>query len=431
MVSFFRVGKLFQRCGADLLLLFVGKTIVHFSDFGEFFFVLFGVFDRADGVDECDDVLGCSVDVYEGAVGNTVLVNDFADGDRSASAFFVGRADAVQSVLSLDRGHRCYGFRNGDVAAGAGHTRADGGGVFSAGRGHVSAADRDVAAGAFPAGADARSVASAGCSHGCVADGDVAALTVTAAADARSVVSAGCGDGAAADRDGAAGTFKAAADACSVVSAGCGHGTAADRDVAAGILIAGADAHLAGRGDGAAVDRDVAAGRTNGSADACRTGSARRVDDAAFDDDIAAAAVPVRADPCGVAVGTCGKSSFALDGQRFAFGHVNTRKVFKEALDAVLAFQNDGGVAETGNARPFVAIVIFAVDSYVFERDGRAVGDSNLVVVRKRAGDRLTVINYDVGSNLRKIDNGDRLPLCKVFFVACVRDGDLCHRFAL
>ena len=228
----------------------------------------------------------------------------------------------------------------------------------------------------------------------------IVASAGSAAADARSVVSAGRGDGAAADRDGAAGTLKAAADACSVVSADRGDVTAADGDVAAGILIAGADAHRAGCGDGTAVDRDVAAGRTNGSADACRAGSSRRVDDAVVDDDIAAAAVPVRTDPCGVAVGACGKSSFALDGQRFAVGNIDTGIILIKALDGVLALKDNRRVAETGNARPGVTDVVFAVDDRVLQGHGRAVRDGNLVVSAERAGQNFAV--------LRRISLGQR-----------------------
>ena len=208
---------------------------------------------------------------------------------------------------------------------------------------------------------------------------------MTAADAGRSI----CGisrDDSASDGDvSAAGTIPTAADTCSIITA----------------------SSL----DGSAIDIDETATGVSTAADACSIITTFGLDVAALDDDVATGDIPCSADAATLAIADglelAGANASALDDERLVFRgvvfiarYIDAGPIFIESLHPVrLAVgQDDGGVALAVNAGPIVVLVVFAVDFHAGERHRGAVGNHDLVGMRRaveRAGERRAVGHDD------------------------------------
>ena len=304
-----------------------------------------------------------------------------ADGHRAARAV-VARSDAVGGVKALGGGD-------------GGHTASDG----------------DGAARAFVAAADASPIVATSGRDGAASDADVVARASVAAADACRIVATSGRDGAASDADGAARASVAAADASPIVAATSGgDGAASDADVAARVFVAAADACriVAALGvDGAASDADVAARVFVAAADASCTIATSGGDGAALNHDVAAGYLPAAADAASKAVAAGRERAVALDGQRLVLRNEDAGIVIIESLHRVSAAEDDGGIAQAGDARPCVTAVAHAVDGHAVECHRGAVGDGDFHVGAQRASQGVAVLN---GSGRRHSREVERRP---------------------
>ena len=306
-----------------------------------------------------------------------------ADGHRAARAV-VARSDAVGGVKALGGGD-------------GGHTASDG----------------DGAARAFVAAADASPIVATSGRDGAASDADVVARASVAAADACRIVATSGRDGAASDADGAARASVAAADASPIVVATSGgDGAASDADVAARVFVAAAAADacriVAALGvDGAASDADVAARVFVAAADAGCICAALGVDGAALNHDVAAGDLIAAADARAEAVAAGRERAGALDGQRLVLRNEDAGIVLIESLHRVRAAEDDGGIAQAGDARPFAAADAHAVDGHAVERHRGAVGNRDFHVIAQRASHGVAVLN---GSGRRHSREVERRP---------------------
>ena len=81
--------------------------------------------------------------------------------------------------------------------------------------------------------------------------------------------------------------------------------------------------------------------------------------------------------------------------------------VLGKSPDGVVAFQYDGGVARTVDARPRAVGVVSAVDGHAVERHGGSVGNGNLHVLAECAGDDIAVICHNIAGQYAEV-NGTR-----------------------
>ena len=191
-------------------------------------------------------------------------------------------------------------------------------------------------------------------------------------------------DGSASDGDISAGRIIATADCRSPISTSCVYCSAFDRDSPAGSPAVTAAAY----------------GRAILSA--CSVYGWRPLYH-----DIAAAKTEAAADAGAAAVATGVERTGAFYGESATRRDVDARIAVRKSIDRVLAFEDNGGVALTGQTRP-LAIAIRAVDGHVAERNRSAIIDFNFLVAIERSLDSCVIANHYAVGNVSQIPDARR-----------------------